>query len=363
MLQGLIFSSMRRRDLTRTLLITVASALFGVLYGIVLSEGITFGLLNGLLNGIAIGLLDTLWVRKRRGRRLRRLPLLSYTLILTAIWVLIIIANMALVRHLLGLEHDLNLHWIWNQAFLRHLLFCLSMAFTFNLLLRTTAFLGTRSLLDILLGRFQEPRERQLAFLFLDVVGSTRLTERIGNTRTQTLIGDLFFDVAGLVERYGGEVHRYIGDAMVVTWSLDQGGRMPDILGCLLAIYDLIERQRRQSEPSLGAWVDLRAGINAGPVVVSEIGDLKRELVYFGDAINVAAGLQAHCKAVGARALIAHDLYRRLRQPDRLYAQTIDCIRLKGKRTPTASLGLFTTRPSTPTTHKSRVLPHPLRSR
>ncbi|MEH6627852.1 MAG: hypothetical protein V7739_15510 [Motiliproteus sp.] len=35
-------------------------------------------------------------------------------------------------------------------------------------------------------------------------------------------------------------------------------------------------------------------------VLVSEVGDLKRELVYFGDTINVAAGLQSLCKEEGA---------------------------------------------------------------
>ncbi len=71
------------RDLNRVLVIIIAASLLGVLYSIVLSEPMIFGLINGVLNGLFIGLLDTFWVRQRRGRRLRRLPLISYILVLS----------------------------------------------------------------------------------------------------------------------------------------------------------------------------------------------------------------------------------------------------------------------------------------
>ncbi len=172
---------------------------------------------------------------------------------------------------------------------------------------------------------------QNLVFMFLDVVGSTRLTEKIGDAKTQVLIGNLFFDIASLVDQYGGEVHRYIGDEMVITWDLTERRSAPDILGCLADVFSLIESQRTLSEPLHGTWVDLRAGLNAGPVLVSEVGDLKRELVYFGDTINVASGLQSHCKEVGVRALIGASLYQMLVHSHRLKPSPLGSITMKGK--------------------------------
>ncbi len=324
----------------RVLVITVASTLFGVLYSVVLSEGVSFGLVNGVLNGIFIGLLDTIWVRKRRGRRLRRLPLISYTIVLTLMWITIIFLNMTLTRHWLGLSHDLSFQWMLRQDFGRHFIFCLFMAFTFNLLLRITAFLGTRSLVEILLGRYQEPAMEHLAFMFLDVVGSTKLTEKIGDAKTQTLICNLFFDIASTVDQYGGEVHRYIGDEMVITWDLSKRRAVPDIMGCLVEVFNIIEAHKQVNKPRHGAWIDLRAGLNAGPVLVSEVGDLKRELVYFGDTINVAAGLQSHCKVVGVRALVSSSLYRTLQHTPQLQPSRLGPILMKGKVEQVESIAL-----------------------
>lgn len=181
---------------------------------------------------------------------------------------------------------------------------------------------------------------QHLAFMFLDVVGSTQLTEKIGDAKTHTLIGNLFFDIASLVDQYGGEVHRYIGDVMVITWDLTKGHTVPDILGCLAAVFDTIETQRQVNEPRYGAWVDLRAGMNAGPILVSEIGDLKRELVCFGDTINVSARLQSHCKELGARALISASLYRILEHSSRLRPTRLGPISMKGKIEQVESIAL-----------------------
>ncbi|WP_426417779.1 adenylate/guanylate cyclase domain-containing protein [Aestuariirhabdus sp. LZHN29] len=329
--KGLAVAQYSPRAMKRCALLVIASALFGVLYGLVFAEGVIFGLINGVMNGIAIGLLDTVWVRKKWGRRLRQLPLLVYTLVLSLVWTLVIVINMTLTRHWTGLDHDWGLQWMQSSGFLGHFLFCLFLAFTFNLLIRVSDFLGSHSLLEILLGVYQEPVEQHLAFLFLDVVGSTRLIEQVGDVAAQKMIGKLFFEIAGIVDRFEGEVHRYIGDGMVVSWDLNRVTTPPDILACLAEIYRVVDSRRHHSESTGTLFVDIRAGLNDGPVLICEFGDQKRELVYFGDAINVAAALEAHCKHAGVRAAISSQLYNQLPPSDSFQTVGLGAVTMKGK--------------------------------
>ncbi|MCW8887243.1 MAG: hypothetical protein OQK12_18620 [Motiliproteus sp.] len=134
------------RDLRRVVLIASVSSMFGLFYSVIMGEGLWLGLFNGVLNGLVIGVLDTLWIRKRRGRWLRQLPILFYISMLTLLWVLVITINMVFTRHWLGLDHGFDLQWTQSDGFVRHFLFCLFMAFTFNFILRIIAFLGSRSL-------------------------------------------------------------------------------------------------------------------------------------------------------------------------------------------------------------------------
>jgi adenylate cyclase len=301
---------------------------------------VKFGLINGVLNGLFISGLEVAWVRRRRGRRLRRLPLMTYTLMLAAIWTLIIVVNMALTRHWLDMAHDINLSWMQNQQVWRHFIFCFSMAVIFNFLLRIVSFLGSRSLVHLILGHYQEPVEEELAFMFVDIVGSTQLTEQIGDANTQKLIGDLFFLLAETVDEFDGEVHRYIGDEMVVTWDISKQAAMPDILGCLGKIFSLVDEQQKRAASQFDVTLKVRAGLHAGRVLVSEVGDLKRELVYFGDTINVAAGLQSHCKEVGTSALISHELHTRLSLSEAFSVNNVGAVALKGKRKVVNALAL-----------------------
>jgi adenylate cyclase len=51
-----------------------------------------------------------------------------------------------------------------------------------------------------------------------------------------------------------------------------------------------------------------RAGLRAGSVVISECGDSRRQIAYFGDTMNVAARLQERCKEVSRALLVSADL-------------------------------------------------------
>jgi class 3 adenylate cyclase len=75
-----------------------------------------------------------------------------------------------------------------------------------------------------------------------------------------------------------------------------------------------------------------RAGLHAGPVIVSECGDAKRQLAYFGDTMNVAARLCDYCKTVDQSLVISGDLLRQMVIPDDLRVDNAKSIALRGRQ-------------------------------
>ena len=57
---------------------------------------------------------------------------------------------------------------------------------------------------------------------------------------------------------------------------------------------------------------DFKAGVHCGPVVTSEIGDLRKDIVHSGDTVNTTARIESLCKPLGQRLLISADLLARL---------------------------------------------------
>ncbi len=337
---------LRPKERKLGLILVLAASFFGLFHAMAYSEGLLFGFVNGVLTGICIASVEVFWVRRHRRNRLRRQSMLLYATSLTVIWSAIILLNITLTRHWLGMDHDLSFSWMLNKESGGQFLFSLMMVVLFNFVMRVSAFLGGGSLMALVLGRYLEPIDEKLAFLILDISGSTKLTEALGDVNTQRLIARFFLDISELIEHYGGEIHRYIGDQMVVTWRYEEQHDFRQLLYCLDAIYRLQAQQRPYYQTQFGAAPEFRVGLHGGHVLVSEVGDQKRELAYFGDTINVAAGLQQQCKEYKAEVLISSSLLQLLTLPPSLEAKFVGSIRFKGKRSPIAAHALSNTSPS-----------------
>lgn len=121
----------------------------------------------------------------------------------------------------------------------------------------------------------------------------------MGEVRVHDLITEFFFDIDVPIAEHGGKVHSYLGDSVIVTWPLgDEPRQNARALGCFFAAEDRMAELARAYARKFGVALQFRAGVPAGRVIVSECGDAKRQFVFFGDTMNVAARLCDHCKAV-----------------------------------------------------------------
>ncbi|HET7704291.1 MAG TPA: adenylate/guanylate cyclase domain-containing protein [Candidatus Limnocylindrales bacterium] len=132
--------------------------------------------------------------------------------------------------------------------------------------------------------------------LFADVVGSTTLAEQIDPEDWTALINEAFDLMSRAVFRYEGTIAQLQGDAMVAFFGApvaheDDPDRAVRAALDMVAAIDEFARQLRASH---GIEFRIRAGINSGPVVVGNVGtDLRYEYTALGDAMNVAARMQA----------------------------------------------------------------------
>jgi adenylate cyclase len=107
----------------------------------------------------------------------------------------------------------------------------------------------------------------------------------------------------------------------------------------------MIELARSYAE-DFGVVPRFRAGIHAGPVVVSECGVAKRQIAYFGDTMNVAARLCEHCKVAGETLVVSADMLRGADVPQGLSVGRHASLMLRGRRTPVEAHAVHLLRPT-----------------
>jgi adenylate cyclase len=200
-----------------------------------------------------------------------------------------------------------------------------------NFSVRIHSLVGTRVLLNFLLGRYHRPLREQRVFMFVDFLGARALSDRLGDIRAQSLISAVFFDIDGTIGKFAGEIHRYVGDELVVTWPFQRGIRGARCVKCALEIIALLRNNAEHYRKAYGEAPRLRIALHGGPVVVSEIGDDRREIVYFGDTVNTAARLRGLAKKIQRELVISAALLEHTGLPDDVRAEDMGAFELSGK--------------------------------
>jgi adenylate cyclase len=263
------------------------------------------------------------------GARLRRAPFAVSLLLRTTASTAVLMAAIVFSRAILASRGHPMTDWL-AIGFLRDIGFALLAVFAIHFVLQVRRIVGSRVLINFILGRYHQPLDEERIFMFLDVSGSTALAERLGGIGAYSMISRFFFDVAQETARYGGETHEYIGDEVVVTWPLIRGSGNARCLQCYFAICDRMESKAPRYKRDFGLVPAFRVGLHGGPIVAGECGDDKREIVYFGDTVNTAKRLQEACRDYERPMLISGDLMKQIELSDCYSSEDLGSTVLRG---------------------------------
>jgi class 3 adenylate cyclase len=137
---------------------------------------------------------------------------------------------------------------------------------------------------------------RPVTALFVDIVGSTALGERLLPEEVIALVGECVTRVSGAVEEFGGTVQAYQGDGICAYFGVP-AAHADDAERAARAALRIVEIVGAYSEDIRAAWgierFNVRVGINSGPAAVGSVGVAAPQAVALGDTTNVAARLEA----------------------------------------------------------------------
>jgi len=167
-------------------------------------------------------------------------------------------------------------------------------------------------------------QRKVVTVLFCDVVGSTALGEAADPEVTRVLLARYFERMKAAVERHGGTVEKFIGDAVMAVFGIPLAHEDDALRACLAAL------EMQQALPELG--LQGRIGLTTGEVVTGT-----EERLATGDAVNVAARLQQ--AAEPGEALIGKATLALVRGA--VEATALEPLQLKGKAEPVDTFRLL----------------------
>jgi class 3 adenylate cyclase/tetratricopeptide (TPR) repeat protein len=177
---------------------------------------------------------------------------------------------------------------------------------------------------------------KTVTVLFSDVSGSTALGERLDPESLRAVMGRYFAAMKAVIERHGGTVEKFIGDAVMAVFGIPLLHE-DDALRAVRAaaeMRDALEALNRELESERGVRIAVRTGINTGEVVAGD--PAAGHTLVTGDTVNTAARLEQ--AAAAGEILLGEATHRLVR--DAVAVEPVPPVDAKGKALPVPALRL-----------------------
>ena len=175
-----------------------------------------------------------------------------------------------------------------------------------------TTYLGQKTGQRVLDGMIQRGSTESInaAIWYSDLRGFTYLTDRLPSDVLISLLNDHFERIVGPIEANGGEVLKFMGDALLAIFPIEALGGEPQAAaaalhaldGALMETADRNLERRQDGQPEMDFWVAL----HMGEISYGNIGAADRlDFTVIGPAVNQAARIEGHCRIMDRRFLVS----------------------------------------------------------
>jgi len=189
---------------------------------------------------------------------------------------------------------------------------------------------------DIMLGKYVQPKDEKRIIMFIDLKDSTTIAEKLGHKEYFKFIRDFIYYISiGLME-YGGRIYQYVGDEIVVSWP-DSRRNAKKCIYALIEARKSLNKNLHSFLRNYGVVPEFKAGIHVGEVTIGEIGIIKKDLVMSGDTMNTTARIRTACNELNQKFIVSKDFLDQIKLKN-WQAESLGPIELKGKN---SSLELF----------------------
>lgn len=162
------------------------------------------------------------------------------------------------------------------------------------------------------------PKTANIAILFADVSGSTRLFEVLGDATARVKVSETLDTLAGVTKEFHGTVIKTIGDEIMCTFPTAD-----DAANAACSMHEALLEDVTEGAGVEHTVIAIRVGLHFGPAIL-EGGDV------FGDAVNIAARMTAQSK--GGQIITTQSTVELLSPILRASTRFVDRAPIKGKK-------------------------------
>jgi len=173
---------------------------------------------------------------------------------------------------------------------------------------------------------------KNLTILFSDIRGFTSISEKLPAEKTVALLNEYLTTMTEVIFHYGGTVDKFIGDAIMAFWGapIAVDGHEKKAILCALEMFRELKKLQDKWRSEGKEIINIGVGINTGEVVVGNMGSqMRMDYTVIGDAVNLAARIEALNKQYSTHILIGENTYEKVK--DSVETRSLGKVKVSGK--------------------------------
>jgi adenylate cyclase len=183
--------------------------------------------------------------------------------------------------------------------------------------------------MDIILGKYLQPKNENRIIMFLDLKDSTPIAEKLGHEQYFLFIREFIYHISLALIEHGGIIYQYVGDEIVVSWKYSKQN-IKESLASIIQSRKNIQKNSERFRRKYGIIPEFRMGLHVGDVTVGEIGVIKKDLAMSGDTMNTTARIRSACNELNQKFIVSGDFAEKTNlKPFQL--ESLGIVELKGK--------------------------------
>jgi adenylate cyclase len=158
-------------------------------------------------------------------------------------------------------------------------------------------------------------QNKEVVVFFSDIRGFTSFSEKRNPEEVVAMLNEYFGVMVGIINRHGGVVDKFIGDAIMAIWGAPKASDHDShkaLRACIemrRGLAELNEKRLARGEPA----IMIGMGLHAGRAISGTIGsDERMEYTVIGNTVNTASRIEASTKAFGSDLLVSDDVITRV---------------------------------------------------
>jgi len=345
-------SSQIKVKLRHLLVVSAVGVLLGVIF-VIFSDGFNSlfffinGALIGFLVGFSVGIMELFIFRAFfKGMRFSTIFFIRLLFYIALVFVITFTEMVAarMIRDQTSFYEAMASRdfraLLESGEFLVANLYILFTILGFNFIKQMNQKLGYGVLMHFITGKFYNPIYRLRVILFMRIMHSEEIIEKIGRLKFHRFIRDIMVDLSDPIAKNKGKIYEYVEDEVLINWNYTNGMGNSRCIRTFFEAKEVLEEQKERYYHTYNFFPVIKGALHYGKVVRGEIGDIKSQVVLMGDVMNTTARILDICSKSSEEFLISQKLAERMEIPNIYHSASFGNIRVKGKAHPVELLSL-----------------------